>query len=98
MALIEEAFVLVSEKFQIPSLNEQQKLAIRKIVLKSEDAFVNLPTGFGKSLIYQALPLTFDHTTKLSGHIVVVVSPLVSLMEDQVKYLQSIGSKCCQHK
>ena len=91
MASLEEAFILVLTKFQIPSLNEHQKSAIRKIVFQSKDVFVNLPTGFGKSLIYQALPLAFDHTTKLSGHIVVVVSPLVSLMEDQVKYLQRIG-------
>ena len=27
----------------------------------------------------------------MNGHIVVVVSPLVSLMDDQVKYLQSLG-------
>ena len=33
-----------------------------------------LPTGFGKSLIYQALPLVFDHVRKVTGHIVVVDS------------------------
>ena len=91
MASLEEAFILVSTKFQIPSLNDHQKSAIRKIVFQSKDVFVNLPTGFGKSLIYQALPLAFNHTTKHPGHIVVVVSPLVSLMEVQVKYLQRIG-------
>lgn len=66
-------------------------MAIRKIVIEKKDVFVNLPTGFGKSLIYQALPFVFDHVTKSSGHIVVVVSPLISLMEDQVKYLRSLG-------
>ena len=39
-----------------------------------EDVFVNLPTGSGKSLIYQALPLVFDHVSNMNGHIVVVVS------------------------
>ena len=33
----------------------------------------------------------FDHVSDESGHIVVVVSPLVSLMEDQVKYLRRLG-------
>lgn len=32
-----------------------------------------------------------DHINNLAGHIVVIVSPLVSLMEDQVNCLQSIG-------
>ena len=32
----------------------------------------------------------FDHSSDESGHIVVVVSPLVSLMEDQVKYLRNL--------
>ena len=73
MASLEEAFILVSSKFKIPTLNYHQKLAIEKIVSNKKDVFVNLPTGFGKSLIYQALPLVFDHTTNLPGHIAVVV-------------------------
>ena len=36
--------------------------------------FINLPTGFGKSLIYQALPLVFD-AMHGEGHIVVIPSP-----------------------
>ena len=91
MAALEEAFRKASSKFKISELNAYQKLAIRKICVAKEDIFVNLPTGSGKSLIYQALPLVFDHVSDESGHIVVVVSPLVSLMEDQVKYLRSLG-------
>ena len=41
-------------------------------------------------MFYQALPLVFDHVSDESGHII-VVSLLVSLMEDQVKYLRSLG-------
>jgi len=36
----------------------------------------NLPTGLGKSLIFQALPLVIDHIEKQQSHICVVVSPL----------------------
>ena len=39
------------------------------------------------------LPTVFDALRSSSGHIVVVVSPLVSLMDDQVKFLTSIGIK-----
>ena len=91
MAALEEGFLQASSKFRISELNAYQKLAIRKVVIDKEDLFVNLPTGTGKSLIYQALPLVFDHVSNENGHIVVVVSPLISLMEDQVKYLRSLG-------
>ena len=42
-------------------------------------------------MFYPALLLVFDHVSDESGHIIVVVPPLVSLMEDQVKYLRSLG-------
>ena len=76
MAALEEAFRKASSKFKISELNIYQKLAIRKIFVEKEDVFVNWPTGSGKSLIYQALPLMFDHVSDKSGHIVVVVSLL----------------------
>lgn len=93
MATIEEAFDAVSETFQISSLNAHQKSGIRAILQEKKDVFVNLPTGFGKSLLYQALPLVFDVTSKEPGHIVIVVSPLISLMEDQVSHLTELGLK-----
>ena len=88
---LEEAFRKASSKFKISELNAYQKLAIRKVFVEKEDVFVNLPTGSGKSLIYHALPLVFDHFSDESGHIIVVVSPLISLLEDQVEYLRSLG-------
>ena len=91
MAALEAAFHKASSKFKISELNVYQKLAIRKFVLEKEDIFVNLPTGSPKSLIYQAMPLMYDHVSHENGRIVVVVSPLISLMEDQVKYLRSLG-------
>ncbi|MCE1182833.1 MAG: RecQ family ATP-dependent DNA helicase [Rhodocyclales bacterium] len=51
-----------------------------------------LPTGTGKSLCYQIPALSrFVRTGALS----VVISPLVALMEDQVKGLQARGIDCC---
>ena len=46
--------------------------------------------GFGKSFIYQALPLVCDTVRGTTGHIV-IVSPLVNLMEDQATKLANIG-------
>ncbi|XP_068724074.1 ATP-dependent helicase wrn-1-like [Montipora capricornis] len=93
MATFEEAFDVVSNTFRIPNLNAPLKTGIRKIVEEKKDVFVNLPTGFGKSLLYQALPLVFDLTSQEPGHIVVVVSPLIRLMEDQVSHLKWLGLK-----
>ena len=53
-------------------------------ILKGQDALVVLPTGGGKSLCYQLPALIFDGMT-------VVVSPLISLMQDQVMQLQNRG-------
>ena len=93
MATLEEVFSVVNTKFRIFSLNEQQKAGIKEMVENSKHVFVNLPTGFGKSLLYQALPLVFDLTSQEPGHIVIVVSPLISLMDDQVSRLNELGFK-----
>ena len=53
-------------------------------VLKRQDALIVLPTGGGKSLCYQLPALIFDGVT-------VVVSPLISLMQDQVMQMQNRG-------
>ena len=51
-----------------------------------------LPTGTGKSLCYQIPALARYHNT---GALTVVISPLVALMADQVKGLESRGIDCC---
>lgn len=71
MADISKAFDRVCEKFGITELNKYQKEAITQIVQRKTDVFINLPTGFGKSLIYQALPLVCDTVRGTTGHIVV---------------------------
>ena len=65
---------------------EDQRDAIRSFV-EGVDVFVSLPTGSGKSLCYACLPVLFDvlrGDVDQQGSIVVVVSPLSSLMQDQV--------------
>lgn len=94
MADIEGVFSKVCDIFKIDELNSYQKEAIRIFLSNKQDVFVNLPTGSGKSLIYQALPLCFDflnEPNKPKQHIVVVVSPLIRLMKDQVSKLKGLG-------
>ena len=79
------------------SLKPKQRLSM-EVLYEGHDVFVCLPTGYGKSLCYQALPFLMDfkrgfaNTEKRSA--VFVVSPLVALMIDQVKSLRSRGVKC----
>ena len=91
MVALDEALLLASSTFKIAGFNSYQKLAIQKFVIQKQDVLVNMPTGSGKSLIYQALPIVFDSVFKQQGHIVVVMSPLISLIEDQINNLRGLG-------
>ena len=57
--------------------------------IEKTDEFIIFPIGFGKSLIYQALPLVCDTVRGTTGQI--VVSPLANLMEDHATKLANIG-------
>lgn len=53
-------------------------------ILSGRDALCVMPTGGGKSICYQIPSLTFKGTT-------LVISPLISLMRDQVTMLRKLG-------
>ena len=76
------------------TLKAQQREAV-KHVWDGKDVFVLLPTGFGKSIIYEVLPFLFDFSLgRVHGQtksLVIVASPLVSLMADQVSSLRHRG-------
>src|SRR5215216_727397 len=76
------------ETFGITRLHEGQQQVIAR-VLAGEDTLAIMPTGAGKSLCYQLPALHLEGTT-------VVVSPLISLMKDQVDKLQERGLEALQ--
>ena len=76
-------------------LKAEPRFIVEKIVGR-RDVFEQLPTGYGKSLTFQLLPGVLKSLNAKgydfpSTPLVVVISPLMSIVEDQVKYLRSTG-------
>ena len=80
-------------------LKEKQYEALKAVVLKNRDVLAVLPTGYGKSLIYQLLSLVFDFFTAngspMRKSTVIVISPLNALMRDQIMKLKEGGLNVC---
>ena len=81
-------------------LKDEQRKAILK-VLEGNRCFISLPTGYGKSLIFQVLPFVIEYYRRYEdsppisindcSSIVLVISPLLALMEEQCK---ALNEKC----
>ena len=80
---LNDARAILSERFGYPDFRPGQERAVAS-VLAGRDTLVILPTGGGKSLCYQVPALVLPGLT-------VVVSPLISLMKDQVDALVARG-------
>ena len=71
------------------TLKPQQKVSVDNIVA-GRDVFLWLPTGFGKSICYEVLPFVFNRKDIC---LVLIISPLISLMIDQVRSLRARSAK-----
>jgi ATP-dependent DNA helicase RecQ len=80
---LDDARAVLRERFGYPDFRPPQVRAV-EAVLSGRDALLVLPTGGGKSICYQVPAL-------VRGGLTVVVSPLISLMKDQVEALAKRG-------
>ncbi|KAJ7783707.1 P-loop containing nucleoside triphosphate hydrolase protein [Mycena maculata] len=78
---MDRARQVLKDVFGFPSFRLSQEAAIAQLIERNDNALVVYPTGGGKSLCYQVPALCLD-----SG-ITLVISPLISLMKDQVDVL-----------
>ncbi|TCK98635.1 RecQ-like ATP-dependent DNA helicase [Natranaerovirga hydrolytica] len=78
-----QAKVLLKKYYGYDDFREGQKNLIDNI-LKGKDVLGIMPTGAGKSICYQIPALLFEGIT-------LVISPLISLMKDQVDTLNEMG-------
>ncbi len=83
MSTLATARAILARHFGFDDFRPGQAEAIRR-VLDGHDVLVVLPTGGGKSLCYQVPAL-------VQGGLTVVLSPLISLMQDQVDALTRRG-------
>ena len=81
---VREKIAEVAAEMGYRKVKERQYEVIEKFV-GGNDVFVSLPTGSGKSLCFAMLPKVFDSLFPSSrSACVLIVSPLVSLMKEQV--------------
>ena len=83
--IVRSPAAILKQVFGYSEFRDGQETVINA-ALSGQDTLVLLPTGGGKSVCYQVPALA------LSG-LTVVISPLISLMQDQVSQLQALGVK-----
>ena len=81
--MLQKATDILSTYFGYDSFRDGQKTVIEQ-VLRGEDSLCIMPTGGGKSLCYQIPALVQDGVS-------LIITPLISLMKDQVDQLEQLG-------
>ena len=78
-----ESLLAVSCFFKVKELYDDQVTILRNF-FKGNDVYFSAPTGFGKSLIFQAMPIIADHLfdRPFGTSILITISPLVALIDD----------------
>lgn len=74
---------ILKDTFGFKTFKQNQLMAINA-TLSKRDVLLVLPTGGGKSLVYQLPAL-------VNGHISIVISPLIALIDDQLNALRNLG-------
>lgn len=85
-----EALNIACSLLQVNHFYHDQKEALRNF-FKGNDLFFSVHTGYGKSLIFQAIPVISDvlKDQTIGTSTVLVISPLLSLIKDQIKHVNA---------
>lgn len=81
--MMEEAIEVLQKYYGYKDFRKSQKCVIESILCK-KDTLAVMPTGGGKSVCYQVPAMLFEGIT-------IVISPLISLMKDQVDNIVDLG-------
>ena len=80
---------VATEAIGYQNLKDKQREVIVNFV-KGNDVFAVLPTSYGKGLCYTCLPIVYDCLLGTEGSIVLVVTPLIAIIKDQVTYITGL--------
>lgn len=95
--IVEDVLSSLKINFKLKTLQKD----CLKHIMNGRDVFAVLPTGYGKTVIYTVLPMLLwqindvnrdlsSPSTRLSS-VIIVISPLISLMKDQQLNMESYG-------
>lgn len=82
--MIKKAKNILNDLYGYKKFRKGQKRIIENILVNKSDTLGVMPTGYGKSICYQIPGVCFAGIT-------IVISPLISLMKDQIDSLRNIG-------
>jgi ATP-dependent DNA helicase RecQ len=94
--LISEAIGYSVEQLGYERIRSQQKEVLEHL-LQGEDSLLVAPTGHGKSFVFEAMPFAMSYIQEKqlgqsdTPKIVLVISPLISLMKTQATDLRNRG-------
>ncbi|XP_006825696.1 ATP-dependent DNA helicase RecQ-like [Saccoglossus kowalevskii] len=91
----ENTFNRIKRSYNLHYHLKPEQIDVITHILRNENCFAVLPTGFGKSICYMLPPVLLNETISDKRHYGLIISPLRSLMYDQVRSCNAMGIKSC---